>query len=292
MKNTICSLADSHLKQITLLKVICILYYVIGILILLISFFSKTITNWSLHGKNMFIKLEQDEEKYSCMIHRLKKWFDDIIISKKYFSHFYFVGLIINSAILLQDINEASRNNYNAYEHISKTNIMFEIHLLRRLLEQIFVVKTTSKSFMHILSYCLGVSFYLVTPFSLHNKNIHKITVLKLLSIILFIIGNLIQYDSHVRLAKLRSKALKNNESPYKVPYGGLFDFVSCPHYFSEILIYFSFFLSNLDIICILNCLMVLLILIKNGIQTHRWYLKTMQDTYPKQRRIIFPFLF
>ncbi|EWC86308.1 hypothetical protein PFNF54_05038 [Plasmodium falciparum NF54] len=74
---------------------------------------------------------------------------------------------------------------------------------------------------------------------------------------------------------------IKKSDTFYKVPYGGFFHFVSCPHYFAEILIYFSS----------LNFLLVSLILIKNGILTHEWYLKVLADTYPKNRKIIFPYI-
>ncbi|EUT79083.1 hypothetical protein PFAG_05655 [Plasmodium falciparum Santa Lucia] len=226
------------------------LYYVIDIFLLFLTFYFKSLNKWALHGKNLFLKIEKDEEPYNTKLYKFK-----------------------------------------IYYHICLTNLIFEIHLLRRFFEQLFLVRTTTKSFMHIFSYLLGISFYIITPFSLYNKEKINYNWSIISPLLLFIIGNIIQFDSHLRLARLRPKGIKKSDTFYKVPYGGFFHFVSCPHYFAEILIYFSFFLLNKNITCSLNFLLVSLILIKNGILTHEWYLKVLADTYPKNRKIIFPYI-
>ncbi|SBT80376.1 polyprenol reductase, putative [Plasmodium malariae] len=267
----------------SLFENICLLYHISGIFFLLISFYFKTINKWSLHGKNLFITIEEDERGHTYKFYTLIKKIDDIIISKAYFSHFYIVGLIVNSFLLFQDFIEYSKNERNGFYYISLTNVTLQIHLIRRLLEQLFVVRTTSKSFMHIISYFLGISFYVVTPFSLRHNDRIKYSLLTLFSLTLFVCGNLMQCDSHVRLARLRPQGGKKSDILYKIPYGGLFYFISCPHYFSEILIYFSFLTLNLNFMSSLNFTMVFLILIKNGIQTHKWYLKTLPSAYPNK---------
>ncbi|CRH01366.1 polyprenol reductase, putative [Plasmodium relictum] len=269
-------------KHIYFLKVLIFFYHAIVIFFLLISFYFKSISQWALHGKNLFIKLEKEERGKSSKIYKLKKKIDTIIVPKIYFLHFYIIGLVINSILVIQDFHQNYKNERNAFDFISVTNIIFEVHLLRRLLEQLFVVRTTSNSFMHIFSYLLGISFYVVTPFSLYNSDKNEYSLLNLFSIILFIFGNLIQFDSHSRLAKLRPKDTKKNDIMYKVPYGGFFYFVSCPHYFAEILIYLSFLILNTNFINLLNFVMVSLILIINGLKTHNWYFKILEDTYPK----------
>ena len=52
------------------------------------------------------------------------------------------------------------------------------------------------------------------------------------------------QHRHHVMLADLRSA---NRRAEYSIPISGWFEHVSCPHYFSEIMIYFTFatLLSN-----------------------------------------------
>jgi len=46
------------------------------------------------------------------------------------------------------------------------------------------------------------------------------------------------QHRHHVILANLRTTKFK---TAYSIPIGGWFEYVSCPHYFSEIMIYFMF---------------------------------------------------
>ncbi|SPJ12924.1 polyprenol reductase, putative [Plasmodium sp. DRC-Itaito] len=268
------------------------LYYVIDIFLLFLTFYFKSLNKWALHGKNLFLKIEKDEERYNTKIYKFKSIFDNFIISKTYFSHFYIIGLLINSIIVFQDFQYNLKNQQNVYYHICLTNLVFEIHLLRRFCEQLFLVRTSTKSFMHISSYLLGISFYIITPFSLYNNEKINYNWSIIFPLLLFIFGNIIQFESHLRLARLRPKGIKKSDAFYKVPYGGFFYFVSCPHYFAEILIYFSFFLLNKNITCSLNFLLVSLILIKNGMQTHEWYLKVLADTYPKNRKIIFPYIF
>ncbi|ANQ09599.1 3-oxo-5-alpha-steroid 4-dehydrogenase family protein [Plasmodium coatneyi] len=235
-----------------ILKIICKVYYTVGCFVLLLSFHFKSINEWSLHGKNLYIKVEKGEtdgEKTHSIFSKLRGKIDHMTISKKHFSHFYIIGLVVNSVLLICDLSQRARSEQTVLHCISITNVLLQVQLVRRLLEQLLVVRTTPKSVMHVFSYLLGVTFYLVTPYSLHNNDKREYTTGGLLPVVVFLLGTLIQYDAHVRLAKLRPKGTKKLDSPYKVPHGGLFYFVSCPHYFAEILIYLSFLLLNWNFI-------------------------------------------
>ncbi|CAA9989587.1 polyprenol reductase, putative [Plasmodium knowlesi strain H] len=277
-----------------ILKIICKVYYTVGCFVLLLSFHFKSINEWSLHGKNLYIKVEKgdaDGEKWNSTFSKLRGKINHMTISKKHFSHFYVIGLVVNSALLICDLSQHAVSEQTVHHCISITNVLLHVQLLRRLFEQLFIVRTTPKSVMHVFSYLLGVTFYLVTPYSLQNNDKREYTLVGLLPVVVFLLGTLIQYDSHVRLAKLRPKGERKLDSPYKVPHGGLFYFVSCPHYFAEILIYLSFLLLNWNFISLLSFTFVFLVLIKNGLQTHKWYLRTAREAYPKQRRAIFPYI-
>jgi len=67
---------------------------------------------------------------------------------------------------------------------------------------------------------------------------------LLLQGIAIFLAGNVLQYHSHALLANLTTtrggKINKSSSAPpkYRIPRGGAFELVSCPHYFAEIVIY------------------------------------------------------
>ena len=57
------------------------------------------------------------------------------------------------------------------------------------------------------------------------------------------------QHSAHKSLAQLRNKKIHsksttnkndNNTRQYFIPMGGWFNYISCPHYFAEIIIYLS----------------------------------------------------
>ena len=60
---------------------------------------------------------------------------------------------------------------------------------------------------------------------------------------LVFVIGNVIQFDSHRILSLLASKT--RTKARYRIPRGGLFEYVSCPHYFAEIVIYTGLALAS-----------------------------------------------
>ncbi len=167
--------------------------------------------------------------------------------------------------------------------------------------------------------------------------------------------GNYLQNRAHVGLANLRKgkgwlmkynavlfifheKILsttyilffvdKKEAMGHQIPRGGLFEYISCPNYFGEIIIYSSmailFGLRNaswnsclLWVICnqvknlqyfmnLMNtyreyayCIYDVLIFYKqkifspqitSGIMNHQWYISTFQS-YPKQRKAVIPFI-
>eukprot|EP00921_Rhytidocystis_pertsovi_P001835 GHVQ01003165.1.p1 GENE.GHVQ01003165.1~~GHVQ01003165.1.p1 ORF type:complete len:422 (-),score=31.56 GHVQ01003165.1:3108-4373(-) len=89
----------------------------------------------------------------------------------------------------------------------------------------------------------------------------------------------------------------EDRSAVYEMPFGGLFEFMSCPHYFLEMLLYLC--LGGIVVIhgmgqrrlpsVVLCTLFVWITMIANGTRTHEWYLKHLGDSYPRKRKALLP---
>ncbi|XP_015473733.1 3-oxo-5-alpha-steroid 4-dehydrogenase 1 isoform X3 [Parus major] len=72
---------------------------------------------------------------------------------------------------------------------------------------------------------------------------------------------------------------------------GGMFEYVSGANFFGEILEWFGFALACYTIESLAFALCTLFILGSRARQHHKWYLEKFED-YPKDRKIVIPFLY
>jgi protein-S-isoprenylcysteine O-methyltransferase Ste14 len=107
------------------------------------------------------------------------------------------------------------------------------------------------------------------------------------LGILLFAAGFAIHTWSDRRLRLLR----KPGETGYKVPKGGLFELISCPNYFGEILQWFGFALATWSWAGLSFAVFTLANIGPRAVSNHRWYLRTFPG-YPKKRKAIIPFVY
>jgi hypothetical protein len=79
----------------------------------------------------------------------------------------------------------------------------------------------------------------------------------------------------------------------YGIPRGGWFNYVSCPHYMAEIVIYTAFLIITkaADTAMFFLYAFVVLNLTKNAIATHAWYKEKFGDKYPKNRKALIPYV-
>ena len=102
---------------------------------------------------------------------------------------------------------------------------------------------------------------------------------------ILFISGFAInQYHDRI-LIGLR----KMTSNGYKIPFGGLFKFISCPNFLGEIIEWAGFALMTWCLPALSFFIWTMVNLIPRSLDHHKWYRRTFQD-YPKNRRAVFPF--
>ncbi|RWR98445.1 polyprenol reductase-like protein [Dinothrombium tinctorium] len=72
------------------------------------------------------------------------------------------------------------------------------------------------------------------------------------------------------------------------MPSGGWFQYISCPHYFTEIVIYVSICLfGGRNTSLWMVCCFVLTNQTVAAFLNHRWYLNTFKN-YPKERKVIY----
>jgi 3-oxo-5-alpha-steroid 4-dehydrogenase 1 len=108
-----------------------------------------------------------------------------------------------------------------------------------------------------------------------------------------FIIGVLIfiggyalnQYADQV-LIGLRA----HGEQGYRVPRGGVYEFISCPNYLGEILEWAGWALACWNLGALAFLVWTVANLAPRALRTHRWYKDTFPD-YPEQRRALLPFV-
>ncbi len=104
--------------------------------------------------------------------------------------------------------------------------------------------------------------------------------------LVLFITGMIINIYSDYTLISLRKKP----GNGYKIPYGGLFRYISCPNYFGEIIEWSGFALLSWNYAALAFAVWTYVNLIPRSLNHHRWY-KSYFKNYPEKRKAIFPFV-
>ncbi|XP_074135244.1 3-oxo-5-alpha-steroid 4-dehydrogenase 1 isoform X1 [Sminthopsis crassicaudata] len=103
----------------------------------------------------------------------------------------------------------------------------------------------------------------------------------------MWLIGLIINiYSDHI-LRNLR----KPGETGYKIPRGGLFEYVTAANFSGEIIEWYGYALASWSLEGIAFALFTTFNLSARAKQHHRWYLEKFED-YPKLRKIIIPFLY
>lgn len=109
----------------------------------------------------------------------------------------------------------------------------------------------------------------------------------------LFILASLLQHQSMVLLARLRTGKSGNIETlVHKMPAGGFFELVSCPHYFAELLIYISLSVVSGGL-SLSWWLVVFYVFFNQALAAqlcHDLY-KSKYESYPRKRKAFIPFV-
>lgn len=174
-----------------------------------ISFLRHTILNYG--------KLNESNKE----IGKIGSIIRGLTVPKRWFVHFYIFGL--GWTLYWQQYARSPSSRLCVW--------MFLLHLIRRILECLFVEKQ-STSRMHIGHYITGLSFYTCAGIGVWIDNVNATSEFQIIGVLLFIFASCEQYRHHLILASIDG---------YGIPSSRWFDCIACPHYTAEVLIYTSF---------------------------------------------------
>lgn len=103
---------------------------------------------------------------------------------------------------------------------------------------------------------------------------------------LLFVLGFFINQYHDKLLLDLRKK----NPGEYKIPFGGLFRYISCPNFYGEIMEWAGFALMTWCLPTFSFFLWTLVNLLPRALDHHKWYKQKFED-YPKNRKAVFPYI-
>ncbi|KAK7074947.1 Steroid 5 alpha-reductase 3 [Halocaridina rubra] len=176
--------------------------------------------------------------------------------------------------------------------------VLFALHIYRRLYENLFV-SVFSSSHMNIMHYIVGHTHYwgammlLIAHFPAFSSSDSKTTFSPLefchiIGMFLYLYGFIVQHQSLRILAGLRSDRGKDAQK-HKMPAGGMFEVVSCPHMMAEVLVYVGIlFVLQKHTGWLAVTVWVICNQIQVALMNHKWYQETFKD-YPRNRKAIFP---
>lgn len=107
------------------------------------------------------------------------------------------------------------------------------------------------------------------------------------LGVLLFFLGMYINWKSDHMLINLR----KDGDTGYQIPRGFLFEFISSPNLFGEIIEWSGFALMAWNLPALSFMIWTLANLVPRAKNHQDWYLSHFKD-YPKERKILFPFIY
>ena len=172
--------------------------------------------------------------------------------------------------------------------------ILFSLHYIHRSVIYPFRIKTQGKR-MPLLIALLAVCFNTVNG----SVNGYYLGTLQhqyggpwltdprfIVGVFLFLAGMYINISADEHLIHLR----KNRTNGYQIPYGGLFNLISCPNFFGEIMEWLGFAILCWSLPALSFFVWTLCNLIPRAMDHHRWYKKQFAD-YPLNRKAVLPYL-
>lgn len=243
--------------------------------VLLVSFF-PALNYFLTYGKTLKIvnhkKTKRNNLANLSIVHEL-------YVPKKWFTHFYvihFVLSLVNTYVIVFPNSQLTDLQVIALLNLAQS--------IRRLYECQRVSRFSSSAKIHIFHYLVGLIFYAsvdVLPFMmhlLHEENTISFGYI-LIPILVFFLASYDQLSTHIILSK---------QKKYTLPDVGLFNYVVCPHYMDECLIYFSFLLVRPCIPLLMVMTWVVINLSASANQSYIFY-KNNETSNISSRYRIFP---
>ncbi|XAR53556.1 3-oxo-5-alpha-steroid 4-dehydrogenase (NADP(+)) [Bertholletia excelsa] len=177
-----------------------------------------------------------------------------------------------------------------SFNKIMLLNLVLTIHFFKRIFEVLFVHKYSGGMFLDA-AICISLSYLISTATMIYSQHLTQGLQqppldLTRVGISLFVIGEIGNLYHHFLLSNLRKKGDKE----YKIPKGGLFNLVVCPHYLFEIM-------SFVGVSCISQTLYALsftlgssIYLMGRSYATRRWYLSKFEN-FPRNVKALIPFV-
>jgi 3-oxo-5-alpha-steroid 4-dehydrogenase 1 len=109
-----------------------------------------------------------------------------------------------------------------------------------------------------------------------------------------FLIGSLVFFAGfwiHFTADRTIRRLRKPGETQYRVPHGGLFRWVSSPHYLGEIIQWTGWAIMTWSLAGVAFALFTFCNLAPRAVSNHKWYRERFAD-YPADRRVLIPGIF
>ena len=166
---------------------------------------------------------------------------------------------------------------------------LWGIHYINRVLIFPFRLKTKGKK-MPLLIALSAIFFNLINGFVngyyigfVQGKSGLVLNLFVFTGVALFFIGFVINQIADSKLIALRKKGMG-----YQIPRGWLFDYISCPNHFGEIIEWVGFAIAARSLPALSFAIWTFCNLAPRANNHHAWYLEHFPD-YPKKRKIILP---
>lgn len=104
------------------------------------------------------------------------------------------------------------------------------------------------------------------------------------IGMLLFVAG----FAAHVWSDRILQRLRAPGEHEYRIPYGGLFRYVSSPNYLGETVQWIGFAVATWSLAGLSFAVFTVANLLPRALATHRWYKRTFPD-YPEDRAAVIP---
>lgn len=172
--------------------------------------------------------------------------------------------------------------------------IPFLLHYIHRSLIFPFMISSSKNNPLEITLMALTFCVFNAT---IQNRSIYlyiNYTIKDVLSLqfffgsVVMLIGMIINIFHDYYMIKLRNQ--KKGQG-YILPYGFLYNFISCPNYFGEIIEWGGYWMLTGNFSAFVFFISTVANLFPRAIKYHHWYKEKFREEYPLSRKAIIPFV-